>query len=153
MYAAIIKLLAPYAMKIAAGLVITLIVIGGYFAWKHHIEAVQHEKDMAAFERSSRELLQRKIEEVNRENDDLHERKDNAIQIYANRSADIERDTNALIERMQHRAGSCRNTMPGKADNDSKAEGGSTEADRRFALEIISALNACEFWINQIPVK
>ena len=153
MYAAIIKFLAPYAMKIAAGLIVTLIVIGGYFAWKHHIEAVQHEKDMTAFERSSKELLQRKIEEVNRENDDLHERKDNAIQIYATRSADIERDAGNLVKRMSKRSGSCRNTMPGNADNDSKAESGSVEEDRSIALEIVSVLNVCEYWINQIPVK
>lgn len=153
MYTAIIKLLAPYATKIAAGLVITLIVIGGYFAWKHHIETVQHEKDIAAFERSSKELLQRKIEEVDRENADLNKRKDNAIQIYANRSADIERDAGNLINRLSKRAGGCRNAMPGKADNDRKAEDGSAEADRSIAREIISALNACEFWINQIPVE
>lgn len=153
MYAAIIKLLAPYAMKIAAGLVITLIVIGGYFAWKSHIEAVQHEKDMAAFERSSKELLQRKMVEVKRENDALHERKDNAIQIYAKRSADVERDAGNLVRRMQNSSGSCRNAVPGNADNDSKAESGRTEADRSIALEIVGVLNACEFWINQIPVK
>ena len=134
-------------------IIISIALIGGYFAWKHHIEAVQHEKDMAEIERSSKELLQRKIVEVKIENDALHERKDHAIQIYAKRSADVERDAGNLVKRMSKRSGSCRNTMPGKADNDSKAEGGSTEADRRFALEIISALNACEFWINQIPVK
>ena len=153
MYAAIIKFLAPYAMKIAAGLIVTLIVIGGYFAWKHHIEAVQHEKDMTAFERSSKELLQRKIEEVNRENDDLHERKDNAIQIYAKHSADVDRDAGNLIKRMQHDSGSCRNTVPGKADDDSRTKSGSVEEDRSIALEIVSVLNVCEYWINQIPVK
>lgn len=134
-------------------IIISIALIGGYFAWKHHIEAVQHEKDMAEIERSSKELLQRKMVEVKIENDALHERKDNAIQIYANRSADIERDASALIERMSKRAGGCRNAVPGKADNDSKAEGGSVETDRRFALEIVSVLNVCEYWINQIPVK
>ena len=153
MYTAIIKLLAPYAMRIAAGLVITLIVIGGYFAWKSHIEAVQHEKDMAALERSSKELLQRKMVEVKIENDALHERKDNAIQIYAKRSADIERDAGNLVKRMQNSSGSCRNAVPGNSDNDSKAESGSAEADRSLALEIVGVLNACAFWINQIPVK
>ncbi len=153
MYAAIIKFLAPYAMKIAAGLIVTVIVTGGYFAWKSHIETLQHEKDIASFERSSKELLQRKMVEVKIENDALHERKDNAIQIYAKRSADIERDAGNLVKRMQNSTGSCRNAVPGKADNDSKAEGGSVEADRRFALEIVGVLNACEFWINQIPVK
>lgn len=134
-------------------IIISIALIGGYFAWKHHIEAVQHEKDMAEIERSSKELLQRKIVEVKIENDALHERKDNAIQIYAKRSADIERDASALVDRMSKRAGSCGNTMPGKADNDSKAESGRTEADRSIAREIIGVLNACEFWINQIPVK
>lgn len=133
--------------------IISIALIGGHFAWKHHIEAVQHEKDMVAIERSSKELLQRKMVEVKIENDALHERKDNAIQIYAKRSADIERDAGNLVKRMQNSTGSCRNAVPGKADNDSKAEGGSVETDRRFALEIVSVLNVCEYWINQIPVK
>ena len=153
MYAAIIKFLAPYAMKIAAGLIITLIVIGGYFAWKHHIEALQHEKDMSAIERSSKELLQRKMVEVKIENDALQVRKDNAIQIYAKRSADVERDAGNLIKRMQNSSGSCRNAVPGKADDDGGTKGGSVEEDRSIALEIVSVLNSCEFWINQIPVK
>ncbi len=134
-------------------IIISIALIGGYFSWKHHIEAVQHEKDMADIERSSKELLQRKMVEVKIENDALHERKDNAIQIYAKRSADVERDAGNLVKRMQNSSGSCRNAVPGKADNDSKAESGSAEADRSLALEIIGVLNACEFWINQIPVK
>lgn len=134
-------------------IIISIALIGGYFSWKHHIEAVQHEKDMADIERSSKELLQRKMVEVKIENDALHERKDNAIQIYAKRSADVERDAGNLVKRMQNSSGSCRNAVPGKADNDSKAESGRTEADRSIALEIVGVLNACEFWINQIPVK
>ena len=134
-------------------IIISIALIGGYFSWKHHIEAVQHEKDMADIERSSKELLQRKMVEVKIENDALHERKDNAIQIHAKRSADIERDAGNLIKRMQNSSGSCRNAVPGNSDNDSKAESGSAEADRSLALEIVGVLNACEFWINQIPVK
>jgi hypothetical protein len=134
-------------------IIISIALICGYFAWKHHIEAVQHEKDMAEIERSSKELLQRKIVEVKIENDALHERKDNAIQIYAKRSADVERDAHALTERLSKRAGSCRNTVSGKVDDDGGTKGGSVEEDRSIALEIVSVLNACEFWINQIPVK
>ena len=153
MYAAIIKFLAPYAMKIAAGLIITLIVIGGYFAWKHHIEAVQHEKDMAEIERSSKELLQRKMVEVKIENDALQVRKDNAIKIYAERSADVERDANNLVKRLSVSAGSCRDAVSGKIDDDSRAESRNSEENRSVAVEIISVLNMCEYWINQIPVK
>ena len=153
MYTAIAGILAPYAKKIAVLLLVAVILIGGYFAWKHHIEAVQHEKDMAEIERSSKELLQRKMVEVKIENDALHERKDHAIQIYAKRSADVERDAGNLVKRMQNSSGSCRNAVPGNSDNDSKAESGSAEADRSLALEIVSVLNSCEFWINQIPVK
>ena len=153
MYTAIAGFLAPYAKKIAVGILVTVVLIGGYYSWKHHIEAVQHEKDMAEIERSSKELLQRKMVEVKIENDALHERKDNAIQIYAKRSADVERDAGNLIKRMQNSSGSCRNAVPGNSDNDSKAESGSAEADRSLALEIVGVLNACEFWINQIPVK
>ena len=134
-------------------IIISIALIGGYFSWKHHIEAVQHEKDMADIERSSKELLQRKMVEVKIENDALHERKDNAIQIYAKRSADVERDAGNLVKRMSKRAGSCRNTMPGKVDDDGRTKGGSIEEDRSVALEIVSVLNVCEYWINQIPVK
>ena len=134
-------------------IIISIALIGGYFSWKHHIEAVQHEKDMADIERSSKELLQRKMVEVKIENDALHERKDNAIQIYAKRSADIERDAGNLVKRMQNSSGSCRNAVPGKADDDGGTKGGSVEEDRSIALEIVSVLNSCEFWINQIPVK
>lgn len=134
-------------------IIISIALIGGYFAWKHHIEAVQHEKDMAEIERSSKELLQRKMVEVKTENDALHERKDNAIQIYAKRSADIERDANNLAKRLSVSSGSCRDPLPGKADDDSRTKSGSVEEDRSIALEIVSVLNVCEYWINQIPVK
>ena len=153
MYTAIAGFLAPYAKKIAVGILVTVVLIGGYYSWKHHIEAVQHEKDMAEVERKTKELLQRKMVEVKIENDALQERKDNAIKIYAERSADVERDANNLAKRMSISTGSCRNTMPGKADNDSKAERRSAEENRGVAVEIISVLNMCEYWINQIPVK
>ena len=153
MYTAIAGFLAPYAKKIAVGILVTVVLIGGYYSWKHHIEAVQHEKDMAEVERKTKELLQRKMVEVKIENDALQVRKDNAIKIYAERSADVERDANNLVKRMQNSSGSCRNAVPGNSDNDSKAESGSAEADRSLALEIVGVLNACEFWINQIPVK
>lgn len=149
MGAVAIELLKRYLPQI----LVAVALIVGYFAWVHHIESVQHEKDMAASERATKELLQRKMVEVKIENDALHERKDNAIQIYAKRSADIERDADNLLGRMQHSTGSCRNPVRGKTDNDSRAESGSIEADRGVALEIASVLNACEFWINQIPVE
>lgn len=132
---------------------VAVALIVGYFAWVNHIESVQHEKDMAASERATKELLQRKMVEVKIENDALHERKDNAIQIYAKRSADIERDADNLLGRMQHSTGSCRNPVRGKTDNDSRTESGDPGADRGVALKIAGVLNACEFWINQIPVE
>ena len=144
-----IALLKRYLPQIIIGLAL----ICGYFAWKHHIEAVQHEKDMAEVERKTKELLQRKMVEVKIENDELQVRKDNAIKIYAERSADVERDANNLAKRMSISTGSCRDTMPGKADDDSRAERRSVEENRGVAVEIISVLNMCEYWINQIPVK
>jgi len=144
-----LALLQRYLPQIILGVAL----IAGYFAWAHHIAAVQHEKDMAAVERTTKELLQRKMVEVKIENDALHERKDNAIQIYANRSADIERDASNLANRMSKRAGSCRNAVPGKVNDDGRTEGGNIEADRGVAVEIVSVLNSCEFWINQIQVK
>lgn len=153
MYTAIAGFLAPYAKKIAVGILVTVVLIGGYYSWKHHIEAVQHDKDMAEVERKTKELLQRKMVEVKIENDALQVRKDNAIKIYAERSADVERDANNLAKRLSVSPGSCRNTVPGKVDDDGGTKGGSAEEHRSVALEIVGVLNACEFWINQIPVK
>ena len=144
-----LALLKRYLPQIIVGVAL----ITGYFAWEHHIEAVQHEKDMALVERTTIELLQRKMVEVKIENDAIQERKDNAIQIYAKHSADIERDASNLADRLSKRAGSCRNALPGKIDNDSRTESGNTQEDRGIAVEIVSTLNMCEFWINQIPVK
>lgn len=144
-----IALLKKYLPQI----IIAVALICGYFAWKHHIEAVQHEKDMAEVERKTKELLQRKMVEVKIENDALQVRKDNAIKIYAERSSDIERDAYSLAKRMSISTGSCRDSMPGKIDDDSGAESRSVEENRSVAVEIIGVLNACEYWINQIPVK
>lgn len=140
-------------IRLAIYAVIALIVVGAYYSWENHIEAVQHEKDMAAVERTTKELLQRKMVEVKIENDALQERKDNAIQIYAKHSADIERDASNLTDRLSKRPGSCRNTVPGKVEDDSRTESRNLEKDRSVAVEIVSVLNSCEFWINQIPVK
>ena len=79
MYTAIAGFLAPYAKKIAVGILVTVVLIGGYYSWKHHIEAVQHEKDMAEVERKTKELLQRKMVEVKIENDALQVRKDRRV--------------------------------------------------------------------------
>jgi len=43
--------------------------------------------------------------------------------------------------------------VPGKVNDDGRTEGGNIEADRGVAVEIVSVLNSCEFWINQIQVK
>lgn len=153
MYTAIAGILAPYAKKIAFGLLVAVILIGCYFAWKHHIEAVQHEKDIAEVERKAKESLKRKMVEVKIENDALQEIKDNAIKIYAERSADVERYANNLAKRLSVSSGGCRDPLPGKADDDSRAESRSVEENRGVAVEIISVLNMCEYWINQIPVK
>lgn len=144
-----IALLKRYLPQIILGVAL----ITGYFAWVHHIQALQHEKDMAASELATKELLQRKMVEVKIENDALNERKDNAIQIYAKHSSDIERDASNLADRLSKRSGSCRNTVPGKADNDSAAESRNAQEDRSIEIEIVSTLNMCEFWINQIPVE
>lgn len=40
-------MLAPYAARIAATLVLILAIVSGYFYWKHEVQAEQHKEDMA----------------------------------------------------------------------------------------------------------
>lgn len=40
-------MLAPYAARIAATLVLILAIVSGYFYWKHEVQADQHKEDMA----------------------------------------------------------------------------------------------------------
>lgn len=47
MFAGIAASLAPYAMRIAAVIILILAIISGYFYWKHEVKAEQHEEDMA----------------------------------------------------------------------------------------------------------
>lgn len=145
--------MSPLQIKLAIYAAVFLIVIGAYFSWKHHIEAIQHEKDMAQFERSSKELLQRKMVEVKIENDALQERKNNAIETYAKHSADLQRDAAALANRMSKHTSCGRNTVPGKADDRQSGEISDTGSDQSIAIEIMALFNKCELWISQIPEK
>lgn len=40
-------MLAPYAARIAAPLVLILAIVSGYFYWKHEVQAEQHKEDLA----------------------------------------------------------------------------------------------------------
>ena len=40
-------MLAPYAARIAATLVLILAIVSGYFYWKHEVQTEQHKEDMA----------------------------------------------------------------------------------------------------------
>lgn len=48
MFAGIAASLAPYAMRIAAVIILILAIISGYFYWKHEVKVEQHKDDMAA---------------------------------------------------------------------------------------------------------
>jgi len=47
-FAGIAASLAPYAMRIAAVIILILTIISGYFYWKHEVKVEQHKEDMAA---------------------------------------------------------------------------------------------------------
>lgn len=67
MFAGIAASLAPYAMRIAAVIILVLAIISGYFYWKHEVQSEQHDKDMAALaerDKSEREQSEKLMNEA-----------------------------------------------------------------------------------------
>ncbi len=145
--------MSPAMIRLALYAAAVLFVVGTYFAWKHHVQAVERERVMKDMAESSNKLLQKKLAEVNKENDELHERKDNAIRIYAENSTNRQHDIDNLTRRLRNSASSCRDTMPGAVNDTPVRERENPETDTRIASTVIDLVNSCELWINQIPVE
>lgn len=145
--------LSPLMIRLALWGAAALLVVGSYFAWKHHVQVVEREKVMRQMAESSAKLMQHKIAEVKKENDELQERKNNAIQAYAEHSTNRQRDVDNLTRRLRDATGSCRNTMPGEVVDTPVRERPDQPDNTRLAGKIVDLMNSCELWINQIPVE
>ena len=145
--------MSPAMIRVALWGAAVLLVVGSYFAWKHHVQTVEREKVMRQMAESSAKLMQHKIAEVKKENDELQERKNNAIQAYAEHSTNRQRDVDNLTRRLRDATSSCRNTLPGKTDDTPIREGQDQPDNTRLAGKIVDLMNSCELWVNQIPVE
>lgn len=175
MYAAIIKFLAPYAMKIAAGLIITLIVIGGYFYWKHQIVSDALEVERAAWvkrdaetEKKGQALLDLKNHEIERVKEEQRNTFIGAIQDYAkhykNANDQLAADRNKRLFVNTAKASCDRDALPGKARNPKGTRGESSgilqtelepetaEAIRANASEVEIGARLCEMLIEKFLI-
>lgn len=172
MCAAIINLLAPYAKKIVAGLIITLVVIGGYFYWKHQIVSDALKIERAAWEKrdketeiKGREILALKNYEIERVKEEQRNTFIGAIQDYAkhykNSNDQLAADRNKRMF-VNATASSCGgNAVPAKAGSTTGAGGASTkilsaelepetaETIRANAAEVDSGARVCEILIER----
>ncbi|MBP9870657.1 MAG: hypothetical protein KBC53_04055 [Nitrosomonas sp.] len=175
MYAAIIKFLAPYAMKIAAGLIITLIVIGGYFYWKHQIVSDALEVERAAWvkrdaetEKKGQALLDLKNHEIERVKEEQRNTFIGAIQDYAkhykNANDQLAADRNKRLF-VNTAASSCGgNTLSAKAGGSTGAGGAgakilqaelepeTAETIRANAAEVETGARLCEILIERFLI-
>jgi len=175
MYAAIIKFLAPYAMKIAAGLIITLIVIGGYFYWKHQIVSDALEVERAAWvkrdaetEKKGQALLDLKNHEIERVKEEQRNTFIGAIQDYANHIQNLNdqlaADRNKRLFVNTAKASCDRDSLPGKARDPNGTGGESSgilqteleqktaEAIRANAAEVETGARLCEILIERFLI-
>jgi len=144
-------------------IILAVALITGYFAWKHHIEAVQREKDRAEVAlrdadtaRQSAELMAAEKAKVEKLNNEQNERLQNAITIYADRASNLNDDVANLTNRLRNNraAASCdKNTVPGAGDDNGKRKIRNNEADTDIARAAIELANMCELQINKLPVK
>lgn len=143
-------------------IILAVALITGYFAWKHHIEAVQREKDRAEVAerdadtaRQSATLMAAEKAKVEKLNNEQNERLQNAITIYADRASNLNDDVANLTDRMRNNrvAPSCdKNPMPGTSNDNGKGKIRNNEADTDIARAAIELANLCELQINKLPV-
>jgi len=171
MYTTIIKILSPYAMKIAGGLVIALVVVGSYFYWKHEIvsDALKIEREAwnkrdAETERKGQELLKLKNHEIDRIKDQQRETYLGAIKDYAkhiqnlNYQLDTDRNKRLFVNTA---ASSCdRDAVSSKAGSPPGAGGAGTKilqaglepetakTIRANAVEVETGARLCEILIE-----
>jgi len=145
--------MSPLMIKLALYGAAVLLVIGSYFAWKHHVQTVEREKVMRQMAESSEKLLQEKLIEVKKENDELQERKNNAIKAYADHATNRQSDVDNLTNRLRNSASSCRDALPRAVIDTPIRERPDQPDNTRLAGKIVDLMNSCELWINQIPVE
>ena len=128
-----------------------VLIVSGYFGWKHHIETAVRDEVLAEVaardaetERKGKELLKLKQHEADLINQRNQARANNAIEIYAQRYDDLRRAASAEPVRMRVKASktSCdTNTMPGTDESRHAPGGGSA----RVAEAELSPSAAREF--------
>lgn len=143
-------------------ILLAVVLIVGYFSWKHHIETVQREKDRAEVAlrdadtaRQSAELMAAEKSKVEKLNNEQNERLQNAITIYADRASNLNDDVANLTNRLRNNraAASCdKNPMSGTSDDNGKRKERDREADTDIARAAIELANMCELQINKLPV-
>jgi len=157
--AIVVRLLSKYLYQIA----IVLAILAAYFAWAHHIAAVQEEKDKAAVAvrdaetaKKSAELLAGEKAKVEKANNETIARLKNAVDIYAEHSSNLSADVTNLVERMRSansKRSSCGKDSVPRADIDNlQRESGDNGGDYDIARAAIKLANLCELQINRLPV-
>jgi len=154
-----LRLLSQYLVQILAGLAIVSL----YFAWEHHVQALQKEKDVAALAKrdaktaeDSAKLMAVEKEKVEQSNKEKTERLQDAITIYATRTGDLNDDVDNLTKRLRNsgKAASCgQNSVPGRGDDNRGGKGSDHEEDQDIAKAAIELANLCEEKINELKVK
>lgn len=175
MYTAIPGFLAPYAKKIIAGLLITLIVIGGYFYWKHEVVSEALDKERAAWNERDAEtekrglaILALKNHEIDRIKEQQRTTYIGAIKDYAkhiqNLNNQLAADSNKRLFVNTAKASCDRDALPGKARNPGGAGGEGSgilqtelepetaEAIRANAAEVETGARLCEILIEKFLI-
>lgn len=175
MYTAIAGFLAPYAKKIIAGLLITLIVIGGYFYWKHEVVSEALDKERAAWNERDAEtekrglaILALKNHEIDRIKEQQRTTYIGAIKDYANHiqnlndQLDTDRNKRLFVNTAASSCGG--DTLPAKAGSSSEAGGAGTkilqaelepetaETIRANAAEVETGARLCEILIEKFLI-
>ncbi len=155
--------LAELASKYLLQILSVAVIFALYFAWEHHVQTVQKEKDAAVVAKrdaktaeDSAKLMAEEKAKVEQASKEQSERLQNAITIYATRTHNLSSDVDNLTSRLRNnsaKAGRCENTMPGASDDNSKGKSADNDANREIAQTIIELANLCEVQINKLPVK
>lgn len=141
--------LIQFAAKYAIQIIFVIALVCAYFAWEHHIRALQEAEDIAKSEKVTKELLQKKMVEVKIQNDEQLRIKNEAIEHYMARNATLDDD----ISRLQNRACRSGNTMPRGVQDRERKEETNVGPDRSLFAEAVALLNECYFEIDKIPTK
>lgn len=154
--------LAELASKYLLQILSVVVVFALYFAWEHHVQTVQKEKDAAVVAKrdaktaeDSAKLMAEEKAKVEQASKEQSERLQNAITIYATRTHNLSSDVDNLTNRLRNnsaKAGRCENTLPGNGDDNQERERRNNEADTDIARAAIRLANLCEKKVNELKV-